>query len=296
MAFRPLAPRDRVIAWVAAALLLLASLILLIWLLRTPLGPTIIALSLAFLLALGLLAVLLYRLWALHGLDYWIDRDAVRILWAGNRIDIPLPDIQEVVYKPTGLVQNHRWWTWPVVWVQPLRPESVQVSYATRSPEESLALRTSYATFIISPEDTDGFVAALRERQALGPARKLEPAIAEPSYRQHWLVQDRLPLILMGAGLFFGIVLLGLLVWRYPTLPQQIPLHFDAEGVPDRIGARRSILFLPAITLLIGFFNAAIGIALYERHKLAAYMLWGVALLLQIAGLIIANRLLLTFV
>ena len=296
MAFRPLVPRDRVIAWVAAALLLLASLVLLIWLLRTPLGPTTIALSLAFLLALGLLAVLLYRLWALHGLDYWIDRDAVRIHWAGNRIDIPLPDIQKIVDKPTGLVQTHRWWVWPVGWVQPLRSESVQVSYATCSPQESLALKTPYATFIVSPQNADGFVTALRERQALCPARKLEPAIAEPSYRQHWLVQDRLPLILMGAGLFFGIVLLGLLVWRYPTLPQQIPLHFDAEGVPDRIGARRSILFLPAITLLIGFFNAAIGIALYERHKLAAYMLWGVALLLQIAGLIIANRLLLTFV
>ena len=296
MAFRPLVPRERLIAWIVAALLLLASLVLLVWLLRTPLGPTTIVLSLAFLLALVLLAVLLYRLWALHGLDYWIDRDAVRIHWAGNMIDIPLPDIQEAVYKPTGLVQDHRWWAWPVGWVQPLRPESVQVSYATLSPEESLALKTSYATFIISPEDADGFITALHERQALGPARKLEPAIAEPSYRQHWLIQDRLPLILMATGLFFGLILLGLLVWRYPTLPQQIPLHFDAAGEPDRIVPRRSIFLFSAITLLIGFFNAAVGIALYERHKLASYMLWGSALLLQLFGFIIVNRLLLTFV
>lgn len=294
MAFRPFASRYRWVAWLAAALLLLISLVLPFQLLRTHLGPTTVALFLAFLLILGLLVVLIYRLWALHRLDYWVDRDAVRIHWAGNRIDVPLPDIQEVEIQPTGLVQDYRWWAWPVGWVQPLRPESVQASYSTRSPQESLALKTSYTTFLISPEDSDGFAAALRERQTLGPVRHLKPTIAEPSYRQHWLIQDRLPLIVMATGLLFGLIFLGALIWRYPTIPEQIPLHFDAAGAPDRIGARRSILLIPAITLLIGFFNAAIGVALYERHKLASYMLWGSALLLQIVALIIVNRLLLT--
>jgi hypothetical protein len=296
MAFRPLVPRERLLAWIVAAFLLFVSLILPIWLVRTPLGPTSIVLFLASLLALGLLAVLLYRLWALHGLDYWIDRDAVRILWAGTRIIIPLGDIQQVEFKPEGLGKGFRWWAWPADRVQPLRPESELVSYATCSAAESLALKTPDVTFIISPEDADGFASALRERQALGPARKLEPAIETSSYRQHWLIQERLPLILMVTGLFFGLILLGSLVWRYPDLPPQIPLHFDAAGIPDRIVARRSIFLFSAITLLIGFFNAAIGIALYERHKLASYMLWGSALLLQLAGFIIANRLLLTFV
>ncbi len=294
MAFRPLVTRDRLIGWLVAALLLLISLVLPIQLLRTHLGPTSIVLFLALLLILGLLIVLLYRLWALHQLDYWVDRDAVRIHWAGERIDIPLPDIEEVEYKPKGLDQNYRWWAWPVGWVRPLQQDSEQVSYATRPPQACLALKTAYATFLISPEDNDGFVAALHERQALGPARRLEPTIAEPSYRQHWLIQDRLPLIVMATGLLFGLVFLGILVWRYPTIPLEIPLHFDAAGIPDRIGARRSILLIPAITLLIGFFNAAIGIALYERHKLASYMLWGSALALQIVAIIIVNRLLLT--
>jgi len=295
MAFRPFVSRNRWIAWLVAALLLLIILALPIQLLQTHLGPTTVVLFLIFLSMLALLLVVLYRLWALHRLDYWLDRDALRILWAGDRIDIPLPDIQEVETNPTGLVQSYRWWSWPVGWVQPLRPESVQVSYATRSPQESLALKTSYATFLISPEDSDGFVTALNERHALGPARKLEPTVAEPSYRQHWLIQDRWPLIVMATGLLFGLIFLGMLIWRYPTIPLQIPLHFDATGAPDRIGARRSIFLIPAITLLIGFFNAAIGIVLYERHKLASYMLWGSALLLQIVALIIVNRLLLTF-
>ncbi|HEY54022.1 MAG TPA: DUF1648 domain-containing protein [Caldilineae bacterium] len=293
MAFRPLFHRGRMIAGIVAVLLLLASLVLLVGLMRTPLGPASIALSLAFLLALALSVVLLYRLWALHGLDYWVDRDAVRILWASDRIIIPLGDIQQVEFKPKDLASGFRWWAWPAGWVQPLRPESELVSYATCAPAEGLALKTSYATFIISPDDAEGFVAALRERQALGPARQLNPAIETSSYRQHWLLQERLPLILMATGLFFGLILLGSLAWRYPALPPQIPLHFDAAGVPDRIVARRSIFLFSAITLLIGFFNAAIGIALYERHKLASYMLWASALLLQLAGLMIVNRLLL---
>ena len=96
MAFHPFASRYRWIAWLAAALLLLISLVLPIQLLRTHLGPTTVVLFLAFLLILGLLVLLVYRLWALHRLDYWVDRDAVRIHWAGNRIDVPLPDIEEV--------------------------------------------------------------------------------------------------------------------------------------------------------------------------------------------------------
>jgi len=293
MAFRPFVSRSRLIAWIVAGLLLFVSLILLFGLVRTPLGPASIALFLAFLLALSLAAVLFYRLWALHSLDYWVDRDAVRILWAGARIIIPLGDIQQVGVEPEGLDSGLRWWAWPAGWVQPYRPESERIAYATCPPAESLALKTRYATFVISPDDAEGFVTALRERQALGPARQLDPTIETSSYRQHWLLQDRLPLILMVTGLFFGLILLGSLVWRYPTLPPQFPLHFDAAGVPDRIVARRSIFLFSAITLLIGFFNAAMGIALYERHKLASYMLWGSALLLQLAGLVIVNRLLL---
>ncbi|RME83758.1 MAG: DUF1648 domain-containing protein, partial [Caldilineae bacterium] len=77
-----------------------------------------------------------------------------------------------------------------------------------------------------------------------------------------------------------------------PALPPDIPIHFDARGLPDRISPRRALFFLPSITLLIGFFNTLVGYAFYERWRPAAYMLWGGALVLQGVGLLVLRSLL----
>jgi uncharacterized membrane protein len=52
-----------------------------------------------------------------------------------------------------------------------------------------------------------------------------------------------------------GLVLVGLgflLAWRsYPSLPEQVPLHFNFRGTPDRWGPRRTIWLLPVVSLCV---------------------------------------------
>lgn len=292
MAFRPLPPRERLYTWLAALVLFLLALALLAQTLRTPPGPGVVWLA-GLLLAMSAgLAVLLYRIWALARLDYWVERDAVRIFWSGSVTVVPLHEIRRIDRSTIGVAAPPAWWRWPAIWVRPARPGEPVVMLATRPPHECLALITARTIYILSPREDDRFIEAIQAHQALGPARVLDADLIHPPGRRHWLLQDRVAQVLVGAGLLLGLVFAASLVWRYPLLPAQLPLHFDAAGLPDRIGPRSAVFLLPGITLLIWFTNAVFGAVLYERQRTAAYILWGSALILQIAGFLVAQSLL----
>ncbi|MCP4164435.1 MAG: DUF1648 domain-containing protein [Chloroflexi bacterium] len=292
MVFRPVIPREHLYAWLIAAGLLLISVPLLFQLFRTPPGTGFVRLGVISLLAAGLLIVLVYRLINLRQLEYWVERDALRIFWAGDTVVLPLGDIRSVERQIDGGVLQEQWLRWPARWVLPWRTERDLCAYATLPPDQCLSVVSQHGEMLISPADADGFIEAVYSRKDLGPARELTQTIEHAPYRLHWLYHDHLAQVLLAAGIVMGAILLAYVIWFFPRLPESIPLHFDANGVPDRISPRRSLFYIPAITLLIWFFNTIIGVVLYERERLAAYMLWAVAMLLQVAGFMVVRNLL----
>ncbi|MFQ6014678.1 MAG: DUF1648 domain-containing protein [Anaerolineae bacterium] len=92
---------------------------------------------------------------------------------------------------------------------------------------------------------------------------------------------DRLAQVLLALALVTNLALFGYLRWRYPTLPQTLPLHFDALGQPDYVSSRSEIFRLPTVGLLILVGNSILGLLLYARERLASHLLWGAALLVQ---------------
>lgn len=102
-----------------------------------------------------------------------------------------------------------------------------------------------------------------------------------------------------GLGMIAVALLLmaGLALWlanRYPTMPDLLPLHFDAQGLPDRIADRREISVLVYIGLLTNLWNIALGLLLRLRFNVifGAYLLWGGAALIQLLLWIAAINLL----
>ena len=160
------------------------------------------------------------------------------------------------------------------------------LSYATRPPAEQLLLVTSRMVYGISPAEQERFLEALQERHLMGPARILP---TEPTWPRLWrwrFWQDRVGQGLLLAGLLLCLALFGFLAFRFPVLPESVPLHFDAAGQPDRIGPRQGLFLLPLIGLLAWGINAVWGGVIYRRQRLAAYLLWGGAIAVQvIAGL-----------
>jgi uncharacterized membrane protein len=91
-------------------------------------------------------------------------------------------------------------------------------------------------------------------------------------------------------GLVGVLALFGWLSFAYPSLPAQIPLHYDIRGGADRIGPRVGLLALPIIGMLAWTVNGLLGGLIHPRQQVAAYLLWGGAIAVQIlAGIALAG-------
>ena len=74
------------------------------------------------------------------------------------------------------------------------------------------------------------------------------------------------------------------------TLPEEVVLHFNSAQEPDRVGPRQGLFLLPLIGLLAWGINTVWGGVIYHRQRLAAYLLWGGAIAVQIiAGLALGS-------
>ncbi|RUA16631.1 MAG: hypothetical protein DSY55_03740 [Clostridia bacterium] len=288
MSFRPSFSRDRLWAGIAVLILSVSALIVARNITRHPLGPKSVLLGGISLLLIAVAALLIYRLWSLHTLDYWVQRDAIHILWLGEEAIIPLEDIQDI--RSVEAEPSPNWFHWPTQWLHTDAKNRVW-AYATQPPRQCLTIITDTDRYLISPVQQKTFIAAWQERKNFGPARSLKQITYLAPWRQHWLLRDRTAQTLLLGGLLLGLLFLASVAWRFPQLPATIALHFNARGAPDLLSPRRTILLLPGIALSVGFLNAAIGFALYDYQRYIAYLLWGVSVLLQGAAFLIASHL-----
>lgn len=87
--------------------------------------------------------------------------------------------------------------------------------------------------------------------------------------------------------------LVAFLVVRFDGMNDLIPLHYDAQGFPDRIESKNGIYGLPMIGFVILFGNAILALAAYRRERAASILLavsaMTVQLLLWLAALNIVS-------
>ena len=96
------------------------------------------------------------------------------------------------------------------------------------------------------------------------------------------LLRDHVLQILLALALVVNLALFAYLALRFELLPDNLPLHFDVSGLPDRIDAKSGIFGLPIIGLVVFVLNTVFG-AIVHRHQRAATLLLAVsALLVQV--------------
>lgn len=96
------------------------------------------------------------------------------------------------------------------------------------------------------------------------------------------LRKDYVVLGLFVAALVVNVALFGFLAVRFNSLPDPLPLHFDAAGLPDRIEAKNGIVALPVIGLIVMVLNTILGTLAYRRERAATVLLVIGALFVQI--------------
>ena len=153
--------------------------------------------------------------------------------------------------------------------------------YSTAPPRQQIYVATPGLIYGISPAEHESFIESLHQRLEMGPTQVVEQSSRRPAFLDWAIWQDRLGLILLATGFGTILALTGLLCFRFPVLPRMVPLHFDVTGNPDRLEMRAQIFIIPLIGLLALLLNGSLGVLMYRRERVASYLLWGGAILIQ---------------
>jgi len=251
---------------------------------RQPLGLGAFLTGLLLLCSLPLLAILLYGLYGLITLRYELDRNALVISSGLRREVIPLPAVQRVLHgSEIKVVQGFRGLGWPGYLVGRVRMEGDQVLlvHGTEPLARQVVIVTEARCYGISPRAPEAFIQELQARQALGPVRE----VAQRSEHVAWLAwpvwRDRWFLGLVVLSLLASAALFGLVLGRYGSLPERLPLRFF-RGEVERVAAKSGLLLLPSIGGLTWVVNTLLGWWLHQKERLGAYLLVTTALLIHL--------------
>jgi hypothetical protein len=274
--------------WVGIGIILLVLLIdagLILLATSRPVSLGTFAIGLSVLTSFGLMGLVGYWLYGLMDSEYFLDRNVLIIHWGPTEQVIPMGQVERVVLGEEVEGRIHFYggmWPGHFVGYGDIPEVGSTLFYATVPPRQQVYVVTSVMAYGISPVDREAFLESLHKRLEMGPTQVVDQSSQRPAFLSWPIWQDRLALVLFGGGIFALLALIGFLSFRFPALPPLVPLHFDASGTPDRLGARANIFIVPLIGLLAVVINDVLGWLLHERERMASYLLWGGAFLVQI--------------
>lgn len=241
--------------------------------------------GLAVMFGFVLVALIAYWVYGLTGASYHLDRNALVIRWGPSEQVIPANEVEQVFTGDEIIDEGFHFYggTWPghFVGYGEIPDLGQTLFYATVPPREQIFVVTPGLVYGISPAEREAFLESLQKRLQMGPTQVLEQSSRRPGFLEWSIWRDWLGLALLGGGALALLALVGLLCFRFPSLPLLVPLHFGASGTPDRLGPRAEIFIVPLIGLLTFLLNGALGALLYRREHLASYLLWSGAILVQ---------------
>ena len=274
--------------------LVLIDLLLLLWAWQRDTDIVRLMLVLLVVLSVPVLLMAGYRTWMAFTLEYWIDRNAVTINWGNRQQIIPLNKIERIIEGGFEDLSQARWYHWPMPYMRSARTlglSNLQL-FATTSLAESLIFDTGEAVFAISPQKPEQFLEIVQQRYRLGSVapghvRQVQTEGENPIFGYGFAGA-----VLLGVGFMGVLALFGLLMMRFPDLPEMLPFHYNSEGIPDLERSKSALFILPAVGLLAWLINGLGGMWMVARKEwLGAYMLWGGSIIIQICSLLALSSL-----
>jgi hypothetical protein len=257
-----------------------------------PLPLLVLGLGAALLLILVALALALYWSIAALRLYYHLDRNGLVIYWGASKLIVPIERIERITSGDKFITQGSESSGWRVFrgigWSglrtgQALLDDNTLARVYTTSPlVQSIVVLTPDHAYVVSPRDPDAFVEAWRVRRPLGPTQNWQEEERRAWFLNLPIWRDRVAWTLIGLGLLANLALHIYISLIYDRLPTMLSFHFDVLGQADRIASRIQILRLPQVALLVLVLDLGVGFVLYRRRHVAAYLIWGGGLALQL--------------
>ncbi len=288
MVFKPIPCKTRWEGLLLSFWIGLIDILLLYWAMQRATDTVRFALILLVVASVPLLIHLLYRVWSIFTLEYWVDRNAITVCWANVRQRIPLHGMQRMVEGGAEELTKAGWGHWPGPYLRPGRTRQIAslTLLATRPLDQCLLLDTGNTVFALSPSNKDEFLTAVQERFRMGPSTHLTVAREHTALISRVFGESRMGVLLLGAGLLGVLALFGMVMVRFPNLPDMLPFRYSADGLPEAIRSKTALFLLPGIGLSAWLANGLWGMWMANRKQfLGAYMLWGGAIIVQLCSL-----------
>ncbi len=247
--------------------------------------PDVVKITAGVLLSLVVMGLALYAAVIAFRLSYDLTRNGLAIQWGLSRRLIPLDSIKEIVpghnlphppaFKGLNLGGLRLGWA-------NLAEYGRLRFHTTAALTDSLLVVTPEQTFVISPQQPDHFIKAWQTRQTLGPTQRWSFSVRRSWPLSYPLLSDPLTWWFLALSSLACLALFGYLALNFPTLPRSLPIHFNAFGLPDRIADKSNLFNLPLVGLMVLVVNTILGGLFYRWERVAAYLLWGSALAVQI--------------
>jgi len=267
----------------------------------SPLSIRAFLLGLGACVTLGLAIRVLTQLWGLINASYELDRNALVIHWGPIEHQIPMGSIRDVIsgarLENVRIRPSLRWPGYVIALGKATAPEAADdpdeteradldpiLFYASAPVRYQVILRTNAITYAISPEDTEAFLVALGERLEMGPTQEVEEHSTHPSFLDWEIWRDRWSLAMLGCSVGLLVLMVGVLCWRFPYLPAEIPLKFTPAGSILLTGERARIFYFALVGTAFTLINGGLGLFFYRRQRPLSYFLW-TGLLAALGGL-----------
>lgn len=242
-------------------------------------------LFLAFLVALAGTGLAFYGAMVALKLHYRLTRNGVAIQWGLVQQRIPFKAIQAIIpgQNIPGL-SNFR--GLKLAGLQVGRAELAEFGpiriRATAAVKDSLLVVAGDRSYLISPRQPEAFLQAWRLRQPLGPTQDWSAGVVRSWPLNNPILTDSLTWWLLGAAAVIYLALIGYLSLIYADLPAMLPIHFNALGQADRIAEKSALVTLPAAGGIVLGLNLFLGGLIYRWDRVATYLLWGSAIVMQV--------------
>jgi len=252
-----------------------------LWILRE--APMPVAGMFAALLC-AILGLMLYLTASAARMSYELGESGLNVHLGLGGIRVPYSSIAEAQKSYLTFTVRIFGGSWPGFHFGLFRVSDVGnvTVYTTRMRGEfALLTLTNGRKIVLSPEDTDGFLEGLRAYSGFfGSARASTGAsagagaLAEPEQMPKKIVYLQVAVV---AAAFLGT--LAYLLSVYPSLPQTIPVHFDANMNPNRWGDKSELFFIAGLAAMFTGLNAVLCLKFWRYGRLLTTVLTVIFLL-----------------
>ncbi len=235
--------------------------------------------------------------YACYSMHYTVDRNGLTIAWGTLRHFIPMGSIVDLTLGRGEDRPQMRGLSWPGLHVgHGVVDGKDALFYSThRSAEDVLYVRTSSATYAVSPLDPPRFISEVeRFKQAAPSGETAVESVQRDIVGGHPIWADRTAQWLALAAVLINLALWGYVFAIYPDLSPQIAIEFPPLGDITDIQSRNEIIKIPAAALAVLAVNLVVGLGFQWRERAATYLLLSGSVFLQFlfwvsAGIAVAN-------